>query len=145
MQWLDAAMHPLGPVSTPHPMRVRQGVITDGHLIATWLDRELMLACMGAILVGGTAENGEQRSELRTSIGSRTIHYPAGHAWAHALDAEPMALATNGDIVVFDLYRRGLVWNWNQRRRTLANAAPHLVVSQTTTEKRGNSRRPHRR
>ena len=49
MQWLDAAMHPLSPVSTPHPMRVRQGVITDGHLIATWLDRELMLACMGAI------------------------------------------------------------------------------------------------
>ena len=30
MQWLDPAMHPLGPVSTPHPMRVRQGVITDG-------------------------------------------------------------------------------------------------------------------
>ena len=86
-------------------MRVRQATITDGHLIATWLDREL-LACMGAMPVG-TAEEGKQRSELRTSIGSQTIHYPAGNTWAHALDAEPMALATDGTTVVFDLYRRG--------------------------------------
>lgn len=105
--WLDTEMQPLSPVSTPHPMRVRQATITNGHLIATWLDRELMLACMGAIPVGST-EDGHQRSELRTSIGSQTIHYPAGNAWAHALDAEPMALATDGTTVVFDLYRRGL-------------------------------------
>ena len=105
--WLDNEMQPLMPVSTPHPMRVRQATITDGHLIATWLDRELMLACMGAIPVS-TAEEGKQRSELRTSIGSQTVHYPAGNTWAHALDAEPMALATDGTTVVFDLYRRGL-------------------------------------
>ena len=153
MQWLDAAMHPVSPVSTPHPMRVRQGVITDGHLIATWLDRELMLACMGAIPVG-TAENGEQRSELRTSIGSRTIHYPAGHAWAHALDAEPMALATNGDIVVFDLYRRGLygiginadehwrmpppTWSYPKRRpRNEETVAVHVVGEECWVTSRG--------
>ncbi len=79
--WLDTEMQPLSPVSTPHPMRVRQATITNGHLIATWLDRELMLACMGAIPVGLT-EDGHQRSELRTSIGSQTIHYPAGNAGA---------------------------------------------------------------
>lgn len=105
--WLDNEMLPLGPSSTPHPMRVRQAIITDGHLIATWLDRELMLACMGAIPVG-SVEEGKPRSELRTSIGSQTVHYPAGNTWAHALDAEPMALATDGETVVFDLYRRGL-------------------------------------
>ena len=105
--WLNNEMQPLTPVSTPHPMRVRQATITDGHLIATWLDRELLLACMGAMPVG-TAEEGKQRSELRTSIGSQTIHYPAGNTWAHALDAEPMALATDGTTVVFDLYRRGV-------------------------------------
>jgi len=129
--WLNNEMHPLGPVSIPHPMRVRQGTIIDGHLIATWLDRELMVACMGAIPVG-SAEDGKPRSELRTSIGTQTIHYPAGNTWAHALDAEPMALATDGETVVFDLYRRGLygiglnadehwrmpppTWNYPKRR-----------------------------
>ena len=105
--WLDTDMQPVAQVSRPHPMRLRQGVIANGHLIGTWLDRELMLACMGAMPVGSD-ENGQPRSELRTSIGTRTTHHPAGTSWAHALDAEPMALATNGEVVVFNLYRRGL-------------------------------------
>ena len=100
--WLDTDMQPVAQVSRPHPMRLRQGVIANGHLIGTWLDRELMLACMGAIPVGSDAD-GQPRSELRTSIGTRTTHYPAGTSWAHALDAEPMALATDGKVVVFNL------------------------------------------
>ena len=105
--WLDNHMQPVSKVSVPHPMRLRQGAIADGHLIATWLDRELMLACMGAIPVGSTDE-GKPRADLRTSIGTRTNHHPAGNTWAHSLDAEPMALATDGDVVVFVLYRRGV-------------------------------------
>ncbi|MGB1419298.1 MAG: hypothetical protein ACPG7K_00800 [Poseidonia sp.] len=105
--WLDQAMMPKTEVSIPHPMRIRQAVISEGQLLATWLDRELLLACMGAMPVG-TAENGKQRSELRTSIGTRTSHYPAGTTWAHALDAEPMAMGGRGDVLVFDLYRRGI-------------------------------------
>lgn len=106
-QWLDVDMRPLGAVSLPHPMRLRQAVIVNDHLIGTWLDRELMLACMGAIPLG-SQQDGKPRSELRTSIGTRITHYPAGNTWAHALDAEPMALATDGNVVVFELYRRGL-------------------------------------
>lgn len=105
--WLDRQMKPVTEVAVPHPMRLRQAVISEGQLLATWLDRELLLACMGAMPVG-TAENGKQRSELRTSIGTRTTHYPAGTTWAHALDAEPMAMGGQGDVLVFDLYRRGI-------------------------------------
>ena len=105
--WLDGDMHPLTEVKCPHPMRLRQVSIADGQLFATWLDRELLLACMGSMPVG-TAEEGKKRSEIRTSIGTRTTHYPAGTSWAHALDAEPMALASNGESIVFDLYNRGM-------------------------------------
>ena len=105
--WLDRNMHPLTEVKCPHPMRLRQVSIADGQLYATWLDRELLLACMGSMPVG-TAEEGKKRSEIRTSIGTRTVHYPAGTTWAHALDAEPMALASNGESIVFDLYNRGM-------------------------------------
>tara|TARA_X000001036_G_scaffold438888_1_gene488014 strand:+ start:762 stop:1712 length:951 start_codon:yes stop_codon:yes gene_type:complete len=105
--WLDEHMNPVSTEARPHPMRMSQGVIVDGHLVATWLDRELMLACMGSIPVN-LAENGHQRDELRAAIGTRTTYYPAGTTWAHALDAEPMAMATDGEVVVFELYHRGL-------------------------------------
>ena len=105
--WLDNDMNPLTEVAIPHPMRVRQASIAKGHLYATWLDRELLLACMGSMPVG-TSNEGKKRSEIRTSIGTRTMHYPAGTTWSHALDAEPMALATNGESVIFDLYNRGM-------------------------------------
>ena len=48
--WLDDDMHPLTEVKCPHPMRLRQVSIADGQLYATWLDRELLLACMGNIV-----------------------------------------------------------------------------------------------
>ena len=105
--WLDGDMQPLTEVMRPHPMRMRQVSISKGQLYATWLDRELLLACMGSMPVG-TAEEGKNRSEIRTSIGTRTLHYPAGTTWAHALDAEPMALVSNDDSIVFDLYNRGM-------------------------------------
>ena len=105
--WLNNDLIATASFSIPHPMRLRQGVVVDGHVIGTWLDRELMLACMGSIPVG-TAENGDRRSDLRTAMGTSERHYPAGNQWAHALDAEPMAMATDGETVVFDLYHRGL-------------------------------------
>ena len=100
-------MNPVSSEARPHPMRMSQGVIVDGHLVATWLDRELMLACMGSMPTN-VAENGHQRDEIRTSIGTRTTHYPAGTTWAHALDAEPMAMASDGEVVGVELYHRGL-------------------------------------
>ena len=105
--WLDTDMKPLTEVACPHPMRLRQASISNGQLYATWLDRDLLLACMGSMPVG-VAEEGKTRAEVRTSIGTRTMHCPAGTTWAHALDAEPMALVSEGDSVVFDLYNRGM-------------------------------------
>ncbi len=105
--WLDKEMNPVSNQASPHPMRMNLGVIVSDQLVATWLGRELMLACMGSMTVN-TAVDGHQRAELRTSIGTRTSHYPAGTTWSHALDAEPMAMASDGEVVVFELYHRGL-------------------------------------
>jgi hypothetical protein len=105
--WLDQNFQPVSDVKTPHPMRFRQASISNGQLYATWLDRELLLACMGSMPVGVVKE-GRPRSEIRTSMGTQTMHYPAGTTWSHALDAEPMALKSDGEIVVFLLYNRGI-------------------------------------
>ena len=105
--WLDSDLNPTSEVSVPHPMRLRQAAIHDGQLYGTWLDRELLLAYMASIPVG-SSENGPMRAELRTSINTPVTYHPAGNRWSHALDAEPMALAVDDDVLVFVLYRRGL-------------------------------------
>ena len=105
--WLDNELRQMGEISTPHPMRLHQAEIHNGHLYGTWLDRELLLAYMASMPVG-TSQNGPNRAELRTSINTPVTHHPAGNRWSHSLDAEPMALAVAEDAVVFVLYRRGL-------------------------------------
>ena len=105
--WLDGQMNPLSEVSIPYPMRIQQAVVSNGHLHAMWLDRELLLAQMGSMPIG-SSENGPRREELRTAINTTTVYSPAGTVWAHALDAEPMALVANEDVLVFMLYNRGL-------------------------------------
>ncbi|MBL6733758.1 MAG: hypothetical protein ISP84_04360 [Candidatus Poseidonia sp.] len=129
--WLDTNLQPLGSPSQPHPMRIHRAVVENDLLIGMWLDRELLLACMAALPVG-SSENGRTRAEVRASMGTRTTHQPAGHVWTHSLDAEPMVLASNGEVLVFELYRRGLYstktnaeerwrqpppsWNYSKRR-----------------------------
>jgi len=105
--WLDQTLNPMGEVSVPHPMRIHHATVTDGALHAMWLDRELLLAFMGSLPLG-SQENGTTRANLRTAINTPINHHPAGNRWSHSLDAEPMALAGKGDVLVFELYRRGL-------------------------------------
>jgi len=105
--WLDSEFKPITEVKVPFPMRIHQASVSDGHLFATWLDRELLLANMAAIPVNHIA-SGTSRAELRTSIGVSVPHHPAGNSWSHSLDAEPLALASEKKAIVFVLYRRGL-------------------------------------
>lgn len=105
--WLDQALLPKSEVSIPYPMRIHRAAISQQHLHAMWLDRELLLAHMGSLPIG-SCENGVGRDVLRTSLHTSTTYRPAGHSWSHALDAEPMALAAQGDALVFALYNRGL-------------------------------------
>ena len=106
--WLDSDFKPITEVNVPFPMRIHQASISDGHLFATWLDRELLLANMAAIPVNHIA-SGTSRAEFRTSFGvSVPAHHPAGNSWSHSLDAEPLALASEKKTIVFVLYRRGL-------------------------------------
>jgi len=107
MLWLDSTLEATGSVNTPYPMRIRHASISHGHLYATWLDRELMYACMASIPVGSEL-NGPTRAELRTSLGKPMTPHPPGTGWSHSLDAEPMALQSNDTELVFVLYRRGI-------------------------------------
>jgi hypothetical protein len=105
--WLDRDMNPVSKVAVPFPVRVHRAAISQGHLYAMWLDRELLLAHMGSLPIG-SSETGIGRDVLRTSLHASVTHRPAGHTWSHTLDAEPMALAAQDDTLVFALYRRGL-------------------------------------
>jgi len=141
--WLDRRLYPIGEVTIPHPMRIHHATVTKNALHAMWLDRELLLAFMGSLPVG-SQENGASRANLRTAINTPISHHPAGNLWSHSLDAEPMALAGNGDVLVFELYRRGLycistnaeerwrmaspTWQYSSRRpRNEETVALHLL------------------
>ena len=68
MLWLDSTLEATGSVNTPYPMRIRHASISHGHLYATWLDRELMYACMASIPVGSELNgNSGQNSERRSA------------------------------------------------------------------------------
>ena len=107
LQWLDADLNVSSKVSRPFPMPIEFAVISNKHLNAFWLDRELRLAYMASLPLE-SSQQGITRSELRTSLHTTTVHHPAGSVWSHTLDAEPLALATNGEVLVFVLYKRGL-------------------------------------
>ena len=141
--WLDLSLHPVGDVSVPIPMRVHQATVNDQAFQGMWLDRELLLAFMASLPLDSQT-NGVRRADLRTSINTTTSHHPAGNLWSHSLDAEPMALAGQGQILVFELYRRGLysistnaeerwrmaspTWQYSKRRpRNEETVALHIV------------------
>ena len=86
----------------------QQAVKVDDCLIATWIDRELLLARMGCLPLDGPFKEGVERGDLRTARGLEDAILPEGAIWAHVLDAEPFAMTTMDDGFVFVLWNRGI-------------------------------------
>ena len=92
----------------PFPTPIRDAVIVNHTLIATWLDQELLLARMAALDLRNDFTEGVNRGELRVR---RTIDkslHPVGNEWSHVLDAEPISLQSNSDSFSFVLWRKGV-------------------------------------
>ena len=108
LQKIDTEGKLLGNPARPFPTPIRDAVVIDNTLVATWLDQELLLARMAAISLENDFSDGVNRGDLRVR---RTIDkslHPVGTEWSHVLDAEPLSLAANNNSFSFVLWRRGV-------------------------------------
>ncbi len=94
-----------GKSAMPFPCEITNAVWCNAGMVATWVDHELRLARMALIDFETNLEEGISRSELRLRNDNVKV---AGSSWSHSLDAEPIAMATNGKVIVFALYTRGV-------------------------------------
>lgn len=85
----------------PFPMTMSHGVILGERLLGTWIDHELRMARFAALDVGALA-SGPAKASVRR--GQPEALHPAGHAWSHALDAEPLGLIEHEGNVVLALH-----------------------------------------
>ena len=94
----------LDPIRNPFPGDITNAVLLgDDLLIATWVEREISLARLAALDLSQPIEDGVELPDLRTAIESGKIdHYHVGGAtWSHILDAEPLALCTYKEDLIF--------------------------------------------
>jgi len=88
----------------PFPSSITNAVIVEDNLIATWVEHELGLARLACLDLQKELQDGPDRSQLRNNL---SLH-PVGSTWSHILDSEPLALATDGEVIAFVLWRTGL-------------------------------------
>ena len=102
---VDGGISVDGGVSTnPFPCEITFASICDKGLIATWVDHELQLARMALLSLSEPLKQGVSRSDLRLKRNTMV----EGSLWCHIVDAEPVAMDSDGDMIVFALWSRGL-------------------------------------
>ncbi|MGB1364807.1 MAG: hypothetical protein ACPH9F_01700 [Candidatus Poseidoniaceae archaeon] len=135
---LDDQWAPIEQHARPFPMSIQQSIVVGDVLVATWIDRELLLARMGCMPLDQPFRDGVERGDLRIARELEHAILPEGALWAHVLDAEPLALSTMGDGFAFVLWNRGVYGfgvNGVERWRSPPPEWPelsHLPMSQET-------------
>ena len=95
--------------ANPFPSGITNSTICDNLFVATWVENELRQARMAALPIDNGFENGINKSELRFSQNDRTIDRSvAGSIWSHELDAEPIGITSEGEMICFSNYKRGI-------------------------------------
>jgi len=89
----------------PFPCEISFAVLCDGALVGTWVDHDLRLARMAMLSLDEALETGVTKAELRISRGNSMV---AGSKWCHIMEAEPVALESKGDKIIFALWARGI-------------------------------------
>ncbi len=137
---LDHGLNPIEEHARPFPMSIHQAIIVGDVLIATWIDRELLLARMGCMPLDQPFKEGVERGDLRTARELEHAIMPQGATWAHVLDAEPLAMTNMGDGFAFVLWNRGVygfdangVERWRAPPPEWPNLS-HLPMSQETVQ-----------
>jgi len=101
----------IDPIRHPFPGVITNAVLLGNDLlISTWVEREISLARLAALDLREPLQDGIELPDLRIAIESGKInhHHVAGSAWSHILDAEPLALCTFEDDLIFCTHHRGL-------------------------------------
>ena len=104
---LDNKWQPIEEHARPFPMSIQDSIIVGEFLIATWIDRELLIAEWVVYLSMSRSRRvlNEVICELLVTLSKR---FSRGATWAHVLDAEPLAMTNMDDGFVFVLWNRGL-------------------------------------
>ena len=89
-----------GVTTTPFPVEISDAVISSNGLIATWVDYDLRLARMARLPLDTPLSTGCSKGELRQTPASKMV---AGAEWCHSIDAEPLAMDGDDEIIVFAL------------------------------------------
>ena len=105
---LDEHWTPIEAYARPFPMSIQHAIVVGDVLIATWIDRELLLARMACMPLDRPFRNGVERGDLRIARELEHAILPEGSLWAHVLDAEPLALTGMDDGFAFVLWNRGI-------------------------------------
>ena len=135
---MNDSWEPIEAHARPFPMSIQHAIIVGQHLIATWIDRELLVARMGCLPIDQPFKNGVERGDLRAVRLLEHAVMPEGTIWAHVLDAEPLAMTTMDDGFAFVLWNRGIYGfnaNGTERWRAPTPTWPelsHLPMSQET-------------
>jgi len=104
-------LNSLDPMRFPFPGKITNAVLMDDGLLAlTWVEREISLARLAVLDLHEPLQNGIDLPVLRKAIESGKVnHYHvAGAVWSHVLDAEPLALCSIGNDLIFCTHHRGI-------------------------------------
>ena len=91
--------------TTPFPVEISSAIISSNGLIATWVDYELRLARMARLPLDSPLTPGCSKGELRQAPSSKMV---AGAEWCHSIDAEPLAMDGDDEMIVFALWEKGI-------------------------------------
>ena len=95
--------------ANPFPSGITNSTICNNLFVATWVENELRQARMAAISLENGFENGISKSELRFSQNDPTIDSSvSGSIWSHQLDAEPIGITSEADMICFANFKRGI-------------------------------------
>lgn len=105
---LDAEWNAIEAFARPFPAPIEHVIVINDILVATWIDRELLVARMGALRCTQPFQKGAERGDVRKTTNIQNAIQPAGAIWSHVLDAEPLGLARHEDGFIFILWNRGI-------------------------------------
>jgi hypothetical protein len=89
----------------PFPVEISDAVISSNRLIVTWVDYDLRLARMACLPLDSPLTPGCSKGELRKEPASKMV---AGAEWCHSINAEPLAMDGDDEIIVFALWEKGI-------------------------------------
>ena len=102
---VDGGITIQGERKKPFPCEITHAAICERGLIATWVDHDLRLARMALLNIDEPLKNGISKADLRLNRNTAMVE---SSKWCHIVDAEPLALTSDGQKIIFALWTRGI-------------------------------------